>query len=271
MRSSRKVIKTARLSGRLRHIPFPEEPASEEIEPSPSDTPIPEGDVIEDQISSSHQEDDVIAAEECANADVPHRLPVEPPASPPSLSTEEVERLRAQAWEEGRREGFAAGKQEAAQLLALLRGVVEEAMAARETFIAITTPQLLNLAVQIAEKIVRREVERDATVVQRIAEDALRHAVDKHHLRIRVHPDDLATLQALAPELRAALEDVREFEIVPDRRRGDRRMMRGGCLIETESGVIDARIETQLEEIHERLMEECPDGQFVLGGGDPTD
>lgn len=257
MRSSRKVIKAARLSDRLRDIPVQEARMSGEEEPPCSDV------LTRGEDGSAVEEGMAWQVESPVNSDSLTPLPVEPtpPAAVPS--PEAIERLRAQAWEEGRREGFAAGKREAAPLIAVLQNIADEARAAREEFIAITTPQLLNLAVQIAEKIIRREVETDPTVVQRIAEDALRHAVDKHHLRIRVHPEDLETLQAAAPELQAALDDIREFEIVPDRRRGDRRMARGGCLIETESGIIDARIETQVEEVRERLTGEHPDGQLV--------
>jgi flagellar assembly protein FliH len=259
MRSSRKVIKTARLSERMRDIPVPrqDESPAEAGSPAEADSP-PAADAAGAESSGAGQPDSLVP---------PDPLPPllgDPPPQPAGVSPEEIELLRAQAWEEGQREGFAAGKREAAQLIAVLQRMVDEAKAAREEFIAVTTPQLLNLAVQIAEKIVRREVETDPTVVQRIAEDALRHAVDKHHLRIRVNPEDWETLQAVAPELQAALDDIREFEIVPDRRRGDRRMARGGCLIETESGIIDARIETQLEEIRERLTEEHPDGQLRL-------
>ena len=223
---------------------------SEEEEPPCSDV-LTQGEDV-----SAVEEGMAWQVESPVNSDSVTHLPVEPTLQSKVFSPEEIELLRAQAWEEGQREGFAAGKMEAAQLITVLQNVVDEAMAAREEFIAVTTPQLLNLAVQIAEKIIRREVERDSTVVQRIAEDALRHAVDKHHLRIRVNPEDLETLQAVAPELQAALDDIREFEIVPDRRSGDRRMARGGCLVETESGTIDARIETQLEEVRERLMGE---------------
>lgn len=257
MRSSYKVIKTARLSERPRDIPVPEEQASEEAESPNCDAPTQPENVAEGEASEEETREAVAPSEPSA----PPPEAFVPPQTVPS--PEEIERLRAQAREAGWQEGFAAGRQEAAQLIAILQNIVNEAIAARAEFIAIATPQLLNLAVQIAEKIIRREVETDPTVAQRIAEEALRQAVDKHHLRIRVHPEDLATLQAIAPELRAALDDVREFEIVPDRRSGHRRMARGGCLIETESGVIDARIETQLEEIREQLMEAGSDGQLV--------
>ncbi len=257
MRSSRKVIKTARFSARTRDIPVREDRVSEEEESLSSDV------LTQREAVPTVEERVTWPADAPVNSDSLTHLPVDPAPQPVVPSPEEIELLRAQAWEEGQREGFAAGKREAAQLITVLQNIMEEAMAAREEFIAVTTPQLLNLAVQIAEKIIRREVETDPTVVQRIAEDALRHAVDKHHLRIRVNPEDLETLQAAAPELQAALDDIREFEIVPDRRGGDRRMARGGCLIETESGIIDARIETQLEEVRERLTAECPDGHLV--------
>jgi flagellar assembly protein FliH len=247
MRSSPRVLKLTRFSQQARDIPVLERAEREALYP----------DACEVFDSPSPFEPSLTPTEELESICLPEEGVVEDAAAAAAASLrEEAARLRAEAWEEGRRQGYADGKEEAAQLIRIAQRIADESLAAREEFIALTTPQLLKLAVQIAEKIIRREVETDPAVVQRMVSEALQRAVGRRHLQVRVNPDDLETLQAVAPELHAALDGVQEFEIVPDRRSGDRRMERGGCVVETEGGIIDARIEAQLEEVQTRLMGE---------------
>jgi flagellar biosynthesis/type III secretory pathway protein FliH len=251
MTSSPKVIKSARPSPQTRDIPTIEREAEEEqpADDSPlsleslADLPSPEDNPFRDH--RERQPDESAETEEPASV---------PP--PLVLSSEELEQLCAQVREEGRQTGYANGKAEATPFVALLQNTVDELNAAWERFTVEIPPQLLKLAVEIAEKIIRCEVQTDSAVVERIATEALQHAVGKRQILIRVHPDDLETLQSVEPELRAALDSVREFEIVPDRRGGERRMARGGCVVETESGIIDARLEAQLAEVQNRLVGE---------------
>ena len=59
-----------------------------------------------------------------------------------------------------------------------------------------------------------------------------------------VHPKDAGILRKYKAKLVSVLARARDVEI-----REDRRVKQGGVLIETESGVVDAQLETQLEEL----------------------
>jgi len=63
-------------------------------------------------------------------------------------------------------------------------------------------------------------------------------------IRIRVNPDDLGFLKENKMQLYTMLGESKEIEIVEDALVG-----RGGCIIDTEIGTIDARLETQLRVI----------------------
>ena len=67
-------------------------------------------------------------------------------------------------------------------------------------------------------------------------------------MRLRVSLGDAGRVRAMREDLLTMLDGLRHLEIVDDRRVGD-----GGCVIETNAGTIDAKIETQLAEVARAL------------------
>jgi flagellar assembly protein FliH len=106
--------------------------------------------------------------------------------------------------------------------------------------------QLVELALQIAKKVVAREV----TIDREIAFTLVKVSLGKLHSRavaeVHLNPEDFAYVESHREKLnfRGSLELVE-----------DKSISIGGCLIHTETGDIDARIESQFEEIAHGLME----------------
>jgi flagellar assembly protein FliH len=69
-------------------------------------------------------------------------------------------------------------------------------------------------------------------------------------LKLRLHPADIEVLHVAGQEALSRLASMGQAELVPDES-----ITRGGCQIETRHGVIDARLETQLERITLELLE----------------
>jgi type III secretion protein L len=156
-------------------------------------------------------------------------------------------RARAQqdfqrAMEDGRRQGYESGINEAAQLLA-------EARALREKLIRETEPQLIKLALKVAVKIIGHELEHNKDEIAQIVGNALDTVRQQRDIIVRVHPDDLKNLEAAKPQLIARLGRAKDIDL-----RGDRNIKRGGCIIDTEIGTIDAQLDTQLEQITSILL-----------------
>jgi type III secretion protein L len=145
--------------------------------------------------------------------------------------------LREAAYEEGR---------EAA--LAELNLLLLEAHERRDAALAGAERDLLRLAVKLAEKIIGREIERDDAALADLVSAALRHARQQEALTVRVNPADLPRVRAhrerLDPSGRA-----RFIDLVADPRVGH-----GGCVIEGESGTVDARLDTQLRVLERALL-----------------
>jgi len=108
----------------------------------------------------------------------------------------------------------------------------------------------VQLSAVIAEKILRHELSRRPELAKAIIQEALLLAAGQPHLKLRLHPADIELLQDCGREAVSRLAAVGDAELVPDES-----IARGGCLIETHHGVIDARLETQLERITRELLE----------------
>ncbi len=104
--------------------------------------------------------------------------------------------------------------------------------------------EVVRTAVRVAHEILLAELQLREDAVVDIAVTALSAAKNARDINLRVHPRDAAVLRASKVRLVSNLTRAKDIDL-----REDRRVKPGGVLIETEAGVIDAQVETQLEEI----------------------
>lgn len=149
--------------------------------------------------------------------------------------------LREAAYEEGRE----AALLEFNQLLLDTRERRDSAFQTAER-------DLLRLAVKLAEKIIGREIERDAGALADIVSTALRHARQNESLTVRISPSDMPAIEAHRARLDPAGR-ARFLDLVPDPR-----VRPGGCVIESESGTVDAQLDTQLRVLERALLSRAP-------------
>ncbi len=158
----------------------------------------------------------------------------------------EAERIRAEARHAGLEEGFAAGRAAALEELApaaeALRVAVAEARA-REVDVAERIERdAVQLAMHIAQKVVAGAIDVEPERVLDVIRGALRAIVEREQVVVQVHPDDLDLVRASALELAGSLGGVDHLEV-----QGERRVERGGALLRTNVGEVDARIQTKLD------------------------
>ncbi len=149
----------------------------------------------------------------------------------------QAEAIRARAAAEGREEGLASATE-----------VMARAALERQDLLASSEPQLLDLAFAVAQRILTRVVERDRDAVVDIASRALEAVRQRIDVRLRVHPDDLASLRDAEPRLIERLVRAPCIALL-----GDSSIGRGGVVVETEAGTVDARLATQLEGLRRAL------------------
>lgn len=123
----------------------------------------------------------------------------------------------------------------------------------RDTALVEVEADILKLAVRIAEKIIGQEIERDAATLTHIVSNALRNARQHEVLTVRVNPADFALIQTQRDQLDPSGR-ARFLDLV-----ADPRVAHGGCLIESESGTIDAQLDTQLRVLERALLARAED------------
>lgn len=161
---------------------------------------------------------------------------------------QEIEtQARARGHEEGVAAGRAAGQAELAEDVAAMHELIENARAQRNEVIEAAEPELVRLAMAVAERIVYDHAAIDGNVVLENVRHALTRLVGREVVTLRVNPVDAETLR-MYREATAASNDVEHLRIIEDQR-----VDRGGVVIETDSGTIDAKISTQLREARRAL------------------
>ncbi|CAN5363138.1 hypothetical protein BH10ACI2_BH10ACI2_06530 [soil metagenome] len=104
---------------------------------------------------------------------------------------------------------------------------------------------LVELALQIAKKVVAREVTIDREIALTLVKVSLGKLHNRSVAEVHLNPEDIAYVKGHIDKLdfRGSLELVE-----------DKSISVGGCLIHTETGDIDARIESQFDEISHGLL-----------------
>ena len=158
----------------------------------------------------------------------------------------EAEMVRAAA----QAEGYEAGRAEAlAALSPALEALQTAVAAAREERIA-AADQLevhsVELALFLAEKIVGGALAVEPARIVEAVRGALRGIVERERVTVLVHPDDLELVREAIDEMRAALGGIEHCEVQAERRVG-----RGGAIVRTQDGDVDARVETKLQRARE--------------------
>ncbi len=182
-----------------------------------------------------------------------------------SLRAKARQEGKAQGHDEGFAQGVAAGKVEgertgrtdAATLHDAALAAIEEAysteflrwMAARDEVMRSAERELAGIALAIAERIVREHVRNDPTVVAREVEAAVSLFARATRVTIQVAPDDEKLISEVMPSLRAALPVDADVSLV-----AVAGIERGGCVIRSSEGTVDARLETQFRRMREGIM-----------------
>jgi len=110
---------------------------------------------------------------------------------------------------------------------------------------------LVQLTLAVARKIVGRDVSLGPEAVTRIIREALTRVEHAGRITIKLNPADLELLADIKPQLLSGLSEAGRaaFE-------ADEGIARGGCLIETDGGEVDARIERQFQVVEEAFLAE---------------
>lgn len=156
--------------------------------------------------------------------------------------------------EAARAEGHAAGMAEAhAELEPALAALAEAAHAVaaeRDTLADEVEPAAVTLALRIAEQVLGAVLELEPERVVDTVRGALRRLVDRDRVTVLVNPEDLDVVRAASPALLAELGGIEHCEV-----QAERRVTRGGAVVRTGEGEVDATLETKLQRAREAVAD----------------
>src|SRR3954449_11305717 len=194
--------------------------------------------------------------------------PVAPPEPAPSLeqaalqarrlvaaAEAEAERGREEARAAGHAEGFAVGRSEslaemkpsvaaAASALEAVRGLEADACERVES-------AAVELSLQVAERVVAGALAVSPERLLDVVRGALRTIIERERVTLLVHPDDLDLMRSSVADVAGSLGGIEHLEVQEERRVG-----RGGAIVRTSLGEVDARIETKLERVRSVVEQE---------------
>ncbi|RKX24956.1 MAG: hypothetical protein DRP45_07005 [Candidatus Zixiibacteriota bacterium] len=162
---------------------------------------------------------------------------------------QDCEASRQQGYEEGHETGLQEGLKEARKVLGQLEQAISDAVDQRATLLQEAKQRILELVVQISKKVTfeAQEIDRESTVA--LIDNVIGQLVDRSRLRIKVHPDHLPVVEQNIDRFLVGSTSIKELTF-----EADPRVRMGGCFIETPTGDIDARLESQFEIITETLL-----------------
>jgi len=150
----------------------------------------------------------------------------------------------AKGYAQGERAGYEAGATRAEAMLRRLAGTLDELAHLRTAMIQQTEQQMVQLALAVARRILRREVTLDTDFVVAMARVALDRLGEQTRATVRLHPDDLAASGGAAEQFTGT-----HVTVV-----ADPSLSRGQCQVESEYGFIDVGVEEQFEQISHALL-----------------
>ena len=150
---------------------------------------------------------------------------------------------------EGKRVGFESGSKKADSVIDSLNHILGQLENIRQEIYQEIEKEVAQLALSIARKIVCHEVKTTQETVTCVAREALSRVNNPAKITIKLNPDDLQFIKDTRFQFSRFLRNVDNIRF-----EAEESIQSGGCLVETDRGDIDARIEKQFKAIEESFQ-----------------
>lgn len=167
---------------------------------------------------------------------------------------EQAAQIQQEAQQQGWQDGFNQGAQVAAAeysgKLAEAENIVKKAHLERQELIAGSEEEIVQLAMAVARKVICTELKINPEAIIEIVKRALLKVSDREMVTVRVNTDDLDIAISAQEQISQSVQGIKKFKVL-----ADTGVSQGGCVVETPNGNVDARIERQLSEMEQAVME----------------
>ena len=160
---------------------------------------------------------------------------------------------KSQGFEQGHSEGYEKGAAEVNRLIERMHKILEAVMQRREEILKDTESQIVELVILMARKVIKILSENQKNVVMANVVAALKKVRTRGAVTLRVNLEDVKLTTANISEFIKHIENVEGITVLEDSS-----VEKGGCIVETDFGAIDARISSQLTELENKILDVSP-------------
>jgi flagellar assembly protein FliH len=147
----------------------------------------------------------------------------------------------------GEASGRSAAQKQVEETVRKLSESIAQVAEMRAQTISRAEDDVVRLAIEIARRILHRELSVDPSALEALIKAALEKLQVQEVFRVRAHPEQHQMIRACLEEMGRGSN----VEVV-----GDPSQPRGGAVFETARGALDASVETQLREIERGLIDQ---------------
>lgn len=162
-----------------------------------------------------------------------------------SRAQEEADTIK----ETAAKEGYRAGIEQAESDILALRSKIADFISSKQEVFEFIAPDILEISVDIARKIIKKEVEQDPQVILNSIVDVMRTlSKEEPRITVKLNPLQVDLVKTELPEYISSMGIDAKITVI-----GDDSIEEGGCILNTNNGIVDASINTQLEIIKAAL------------------
>lgn len=145
------------------------------------------------------------------------------------------------------KEGYKIGIERAQKDIEQVKIAIENFMNAKQEIFEYIAPDILEISIDIARKIVKKEIEQDPQILLGTILDVLKTiSKEETKLNIKVNPSQLDLARENITEIKSSIGLEAKTNVI-----SDDTIEIGSCIVQTSNGIVDATIDTQLEIIKE--------------------
>ena len=145
---------------------------------------------------------------------------------------------------DGIRKGRELEKNETLQSLQAMSVIVKEMAALKKNTLENLEEEIVQLSLAVAEKVIHLEATTNREVIRGVLKEAIKNIGDRENMKIRVHPQDFQFMIEIKNDFLQSFDGIRNMTFAEDES-----IQRGGAIIETVCGEVDARLDQQYNEV----------------------
>lgn len=160
------------------------------------------------------------------------------------------EEARKEGYEAGNKQGYEDGTNSLEEKVKAIDTFSKSQFDIKHNIIKSAELDIVDLIIAIAKKVCRKTLDDDINVLKTITEEAIKQLKDKESITITIHPDLAEKIYSISEELKADIPKLEHIKIIEDIN-----VSPDGTIVETPLSRVDCRLQTQINQIAENLME----------------